>query len=169
MKYELAKLRKTRGFSQAKLAEITGLTQQSIFRIENGERDIDISEALRIASALRCKIKDIVVCNTEEQSAFDDLDNLNRIAAIRSVKKHQAESRRFDRKYRRRAEHQQSRLYPLRRRKRLGQRQPRLRKSSGHLHHNFNAAQLFVHNRKFKRQDVRPQIVRRPGRDPQYL
>lgn len=81
MKYELAKLRKTRGFSQAKLAEITGLTQQSIFRIENGERDIDISEALRIASALRCKIKDIVVCNTEEQSAFDDLDNLNRIAA----------------------------------------------------------------------------------------
>ncbi len=81
MKYELAKLRKTRGFSQAKLAEITGLTQQSIFRIENGERDLNISEALRIASALRCKIKDIVVCNTEEQSALDDLDNLNRIAA----------------------------------------------------------------------------------------
>lgn len=81
MKYELAKLRKTRGFSQAKLAEITGLTQQSIFRIENGERDLNISEALRIASALRCKIKDIVVCNTEEQSTFDDLDNLNRIAA----------------------------------------------------------------------------------------
>lgn len=80
MKNEIEKLRKTRGLSQAKLADLAGMTQQSICRVESGERDISISEGIRIASVLGCKVKDLIIANQAEHSALGNIEDLSQFA-----------------------------------------------------------------------------------------
>jgi transcriptional regulator with XRE-family HTH domain len=48
-----------RNMGQQQLAEITGITQAAISRIENGRAGLDIEHLIRIARALRCKPADL--------------------------------------------------------------------------------------------------------------
>tara|TARA_B100001765_G_C19445083_1_gene311901 strand:+ start:75 stop:686 length:612 start_codon:yes stop_codon:yes gene_type:complete len=49
----LARIRKTRGFSQAKLAELSGVKQATISRIESGTNNPSLDTADKIAAALQ--------------------------------------------------------------------------------------------------------------------
>ena len=51
---QIRELRRKRGMSQQRLAELLGETQSTITRIESGERSIAVSEVFRIAAALDC-------------------------------------------------------------------------------------------------------------------
>lgn len=51
--------RKSKGYSQEKLANKTGLSKMSIRRYEAGERQPSIDSLKKIAAALECKISDI--------------------------------------------------------------------------------------------------------------
>jgi transcriptional regulator with XRE-family HTH domain len=51
---QIRELRRKRGVSQQRLAELLGETQSTITRIESGERSIAVSEVYRIAAALDC-------------------------------------------------------------------------------------------------------------------
>lgn len=55
----IAELRKVKGLTQAKLAELAGLTSGNIARIETGKHSTGIDILSKIASALDAKI-DIV-------------------------------------------------------------------------------------------------------------
>ena len=53
---QVAAQRKSRGLSQAELAELTGTTQSAIARLESGGRPPRIDTLLRIAEALDCDL-----------------------------------------------------------------------------------------------------------------
>jgi transcriptional regulator with XRE-family HTH domain len=53
---EVAQRRRTRGLSQAQLAELCGTTQSAIARLEGGGRPPRIDTLLRIANALECDL-----------------------------------------------------------------------------------------------------------------
>ena len=53
---QVAAQRKSRGLSQAELAELTGTTQSAIARLESGGRPPRIDTLLRIAEALDCEL-----------------------------------------------------------------------------------------------------------------
>jgi transcriptional regulator with XRE-family HTH domain len=53
---QVAAQRKSRGLSQAELAELTGTTQSAIARLEGGGRPPRIDTLLRIAEALDCEL-----------------------------------------------------------------------------------------------------------------
>lgn len=50
--WAIASVRNLRGLSQGQLAEAAGLSAQTLWRIENGRRTVDIEELKRIAAAL---------------------------------------------------------------------------------------------------------------------
>jgi DNA-binding XRE family transcriptional regulator len=53
---QVAEQRKSRGLSQAELAELTGTTQSAIARLESGGRPPRLDTLLRIAEALDCEL-----------------------------------------------------------------------------------------------------------------
>lgn len=61
----LADIRKDRGLTQAQLAEMLGVTQQTIYYYESGERDIKASVLQELSRALDCTISDILGLSDE--------------------------------------------------------------------------------------------------------
>lgn len=59
MKNVLPRLRKDRGWSQEKLAEILGVSRQTIISIEKEKFDPSLPLAFEIAKAFECAIEDI--------------------------------------------------------------------------------------------------------------
>jgi transcriptional regulator with XRE-family HTH domain len=53
----LEAIRKSKGLSTYKLAELAGLTRQEISFIEKGKRSVGIDLLLKIVNALDCEIK----------------------------------------------------------------------------------------------------------------
>lgn len=71
---ELQRLRITKGLTQSKLAELSGITLRNVQYYEQGRLNIDgakISTLLKIANALDCQISDIV----ENQILSNELKN----------------------------------------------------------------------------------------------
>lgn len=60
---KLQDVRKASGLSQAKLAEITGLSLRTITSLEQGQRNInkaELSTLLKLCLALDCRLSDIL-------------------------------------------------------------------------------------------------------------
>ncbi|MEZ4744343.1 MAG: helix-turn-helix transcriptional regulator [Bdellovibrionota bacterium] len=56
---KITKLRKSKGLTQAQLAELCGTTQQQVAKLENGIVDPKVSTLRRLASSLKCEIADL--------------------------------------------------------------------------------------------------------------
>lgn len=56
----LRRIRQDRGFSQERLAELTGLHRTYVGSVERGERNISIDNMERLAGALRVDLADLV-------------------------------------------------------------------------------------------------------------
>lgn len=56
----IRKARQQRGYSTNDLAEITGISQSTISKIENGKRKIDLCILEAICKALHVKIQNII-------------------------------------------------------------------------------------------------------------
>lgn len=56
---EIRRIRLEKGFSQEKLAELTGLHRTYIGGVERGERNISIENIKKIAESLEVKISEI--------------------------------------------------------------------------------------------------------------
>lgn len=54
-------LRKQRGFSQERLAEISGCHPNYIGGVERGERNISLKNIVAIAGALRCSVDELFI------------------------------------------------------------------------------------------------------------
>lgn len=64
----LKTIRESKGLTQAKLAEIAGVSKRMVEYYEQGYHDINRAEAFtvyKLAKALRCKMEDLVELNTE--------------------------------------------------------------------------------------------------------
>lgn len=59
MKNNLVTLRKQAGWSQEKLAELLGVSRQTVISIEKGRFDPSLPLAFTIAITFNCKIEDI--------------------------------------------------------------------------------------------------------------
>lgn len=57
---KISEIRKSKKITQSELAERTGLTQNHISRIENGEYSPRLDIASKIADALGCKVDDFL-------------------------------------------------------------------------------------------------------------
>lgn len=55
----LADLRARRGLSQAALAELLGVSRQTVISIERGRFDPSLPLAFKIAAAFDCRIEDV--------------------------------------------------------------------------------------------------------------
>ncbi len=66
MKNKLEQLRKERGIKQEELAEILGVTRQTIGSLENGRYNPSILLAYKIAHYFQCRIEDIFIYEGEE-------------------------------------------------------------------------------------------------------
>ena len=56
----LRKIRKRKGLSQEKLAELAGLHRTYVSSIERGERNISLENIKRLAQALDAKLRDLM-------------------------------------------------------------------------------------------------------------
>lgn len=56
---EIRKIRKSRGYSQEKFAEICGISRAYYGRIERGEYNFTVAMCQRIANGLGCHISDL--------------------------------------------------------------------------------------------------------------
>lgn len=56
----LAKIRADAGMTQMELGKAIGVSQQTIYYYEHGERDMRASVLKRLAEALGCKVSDIL-------------------------------------------------------------------------------------------------------------
>ena len=62
-------IRKTLGWNQSKLAEISGITQATISRIESGKvKDPHIAQLLKIAKAFNTTVDNIVSCKETDNA-----------------------------------------------------------------------------------------------------
>ena len=59
MRNALPELRRARGWSQAELAQLLGVSRQTIISIEKGRFDPSLPLAFRIAAAFECRIEDV--------------------------------------------------------------------------------------------------------------
>lgn len=57
---EIRAARARRGYSQGKLAELSGISRNAIVRFESGERSIDIVRLFALAEALRVNPGDLL-------------------------------------------------------------------------------------------------------------
>jgi putative transcriptional regulator len=56
---DLAERRRTRGWSQGRLAEELGVSRQSVISLEKGRFDPSLPLAFRIAALFDCRIEDV--------------------------------------------------------------------------------------------------------------
>ena len=75
MASKLEKIRISRGLSQRKLEQLSGVSQQTISRIEKGVPLIKSNTALKLAKVLECKLSDIMdnVCLISGLQMFAEL------------------------------------------------------------------------------------------------
>lgn len=60
MGYRIKEIREERGISQSKLAELTGITRTTLWRLENGEEETTTTKTLlKIANALGVTISEL--------------------------------------------------------------------------------------------------------------
>lgn len=57
---EIRRLRRVRRLSVKQLASLVGVTPMSIYRYEQGHRMPDVDVAAKIATALNCRIEDLL-------------------------------------------------------------------------------------------------------------
>ncbi|MEI6899257.1 MAG: type II toxin-antitoxin system antitoxin SocA domain-containing protein [Bacteroidota bacterium] len=69
---KLSALRKRKGFSQAELAESTGISRPSLVQIENGRRGIDILELQRFSKVLGFSLDEFMSNELATQHDIDD-------------------------------------------------------------------------------------------------
>lgn len=61
MTIKLKEIRKDRGFTQEDLAKLSGVTRQTIIRIEKEQcKEISVKTLLTLCDALRCSISDLL-------------------------------------------------------------------------------------------------------------
>lgn len=65
---QIQKIRTLKGFSQASVAHILGISQRQLSRIENNQSDIKFSVLDNICAALEIKMEELL--NFDEQSLF---------------------------------------------------------------------------------------------------
>ncbi|WP_367391884.1 helix-turn-helix domain-containing protein [Lewinella sp. LCG006] len=70
---EVSKLRRKKRLSQAKLAELTGLSRSSVSNIEKGRQQSPLHVLWQIAEVLGVPITDIIPTNNEHETTLDDL------------------------------------------------------------------------------------------------
>lgn len=61
MVFKLEEIRKNKGLSRRELAEKSGVNEQTIVSLENGRNDpgaAKLSTLIKLAKALRCKVRD---------------------------------------------------------------------------------------------------------------
>lgn len=59
MKNNIAKIRKQKGFTQTKLAELVGVSKFHISRIENGKSSPSVKLLIKIADVLNVSLDDL--------------------------------------------------------------------------------------------------------------
>ena len=59
MRNDLAERRRTRGWSQGRLAEELGVSRQTVISLEKGRFDPSLPLAFRIAALFDCRIEDV--------------------------------------------------------------------------------------------------------------
>lgn len=72
--------RLSRGMSQQKLAEAADITQNGVFRIEAGDTNPQLSTLHRIAEALDCSVRDLIVGVSESGPVL--VDRLRKVKMI---------------------------------------------------------------------------------------
>lgn len=77
MENKLKEIREARGYSQAKLAELAGTSQQQIGKLEKGERKLSPEWQIRLSKALNCRPVDLMpeefqstITLTKKEEAF---------------------------------------------------------------------------------------------------
>ena len=61
----IRQMRKSLGFTQEHLAELTGLHRTYVGSIERGERNISLNNILRLSEALECDPSELLTCFDE--------------------------------------------------------------------------------------------------------
>lgn len=72
MKNRVAEIRKLRGLTQDKLAELVGITKQQIWNLEKGRRKLHQEWLIKIAKALNCNIEDLLDKSDAENIKYND-------------------------------------------------------------------------------------------------
>lgn len=83
----LRNIRKSKGISTHSLAEISGLSQSTISKIENGKRKFDAETMEILASALNIKIQDFFVEETSSKESFEKLSTDSKIEIEQNLAK----------------------------------------------------------------------------------
>jgi transcriptional regulator with XRE-family HTH domain len=73
---KLRALRLARGLTQAQLAEMAGLDQSFISRLERSETDVSVSNLIEIANALGLKPSDLLEPGSKQSRLFLAIDAL---------------------------------------------------------------------------------------------
>lgn len=90
MTSKLEKIRVARGLSQRKLEDLSGVSQQTISRIEKGTPLLKANTAAKLANVLDCKVSDIMdgVDEGIDNLSTNDLKNIHTfIRALRNLLK----------------------------------------------------------------------------------
>ena len=80
----LFQLRNAAGMTQARLAEITNLSVDSISRIERGERAPSLESIEKISDALKVRSSELFNFESEEIASLSDLDDNGDIKGFRA-------------------------------------------------------------------------------------
>lgn len=69
MQNRLVELRAERGWSQARLAEMLGVSRQTVISVEKGRFDASLPLAFNLAAVFECRIEDIFTPDPWEPNA----------------------------------------------------------------------------------------------------
>lgn len=86
---KLTEMREIAGMTQKELAEAVGVSQQSIYYYEHGDRDPRASMLKKLADALGCSISDILDVHAPESVSYSivDLSDPNEREIAKTVKR----------------------------------------------------------------------------------